>query len=97
MDDLAEHHRALRLHRIGDAAERIDAGRVEAAHRLRPAERIGVHADGFEDDGADAAARAGAVIGEMLRARQMVLTEIRRVCGNEDAVAEAQGADVERA
>ncbi|MDU0957963.1 MAG: hypothetical protein E7A86_22740, partial [Bradyrhizobium sp.] len=53
MDDLAEHHRALRLHRIGDAAERIDAGRVEAAHRLRPAERIGVHADGFEDDGAE--------------------------------------------
>jgi hypothetical protein len=56
-----------------------------------------VDADRFEDDRAGAALGTGAVIGKMLRARQMMLAEIRGVRWDEDAVSEGQAADLERA
>ena len=55
MSDLADERHALFVDGVGHAAESLDGTRKIAGHALRTAERVVGHADGLEDDGANAA------------------------------------------
>src|SRR5262249_39920405 len=93
VDDLTEEPGPVPVHGLHHAAEGGDAARVVTDHALGATDAGGMHANRLEDDEPHPTPRLLGVIVDVTLARQVIDPVVRRVGGDEDAIAQLEAAD----